>query len=89
VIPTLFEYDTGSEGMSELGSKAKRYGAVLQEYRVGFVLPSVERWEQVRKTITERGLLFVVMDEFETLRDPTFRQIGTEGRVPFFSAGAR
>lgn len=86
VIKALFEYDTGTEGVSEITSKAARYGELVSEYRILFVVPSEARWRQLSSAIPSAGFLVGVMSEFETLSAPVFRRAQSGTPEPFFPA---
>lgn len=83
LIKTFWEYDTGTEGITELVKKVARYESYSSEYLITFVLNTEQRLVQTMKTIRVPYITFAVMSEFETLHDAAF-QSSLGDRNPFF-----
>lgn len=93
LIKTFWEYDTGSENVTELISKVQRYATYMSTSAgasggtlggIIFVFNSEERLQQVSRTITDPNIIAAVLTQFNTLHDPAFRSLGSQNSAPLF-----
>ena len=83
-IRCYWEYDSGSEGISELVSKAKRYRPYSGNYHVTFIFSSQERLIKAAKTIREEFIRFAVIGDVQNLNEPVFWCAGAQAGETFF-----
>lgn len=84
LVKTLWEYDAGTEGISELKRKVTRYYDYKDDHIVVFIFDTNERLAQVRKSITEQWLTYGVLTEFDGLLDSAFLQGHVLTKLPLF-----
>lgn len=72
LVRTLWEYDAGTESITELKKKVTRYYDYKDDYIIVFVFDTNERLAQVRKAITEPWLTHAVLTGFDSLLDAGF-----------------
>lgn len=83
-IKSYWEYDTGTENVSELVKKVERYKRLGKEDKLCFVFATRERLEQVQKTIKDDWIIFGVLEEFTSLNDMVFSRAGDNKTNNFF-----
>jgi hypothetical protein len=72
-ITAFFEIDRGTEGVSELISKALRYETVADKgVYVTFIFEKLSDLKLARKKITQPFISYALLDEFSTLDDAAF-----------------
>lgn len=74
LVKTLWEYDAGTEGITELKRKVTRYYDYKDDYIITFIFDTNERLQQMRKSITEPWLTYAVLTAFDSLVDCSFMQ---------------
>jgi len=82
---TLWEYDAGTEGMSEILSKLRRYEAQRNGHRIIFVVHSPERAAQFLTAFTGSDIIVAERDAFGTLGDAAFRLEAQAEAKPFLA----
>lgn len=70
-LSTFWEYDAGTEGIAELGSKIRRY-ALAGTVSPVFVYDTPARLAQVMRALPQASCAHAVLDEFDSLNDPVF-----------------
>lgn len=71
VVSTFWEYDTGTEGMSVIEQKLKRYRAAAFD-RLVFVVAGQGRQQQLLRAMSEPGVYVVQLDELTGLTESVF-----------------
>jgi hypothetical protein len=84
LVKTFWEYDTGTEGIAELITKVKRYEPHSRDHLITFVLANSKRLALLRKSIPEPFIIFVSMEDFQTLDDCAFHSSKQGESLPFF-----
>lgn len=88
VLKTLWEYDTGTEGVAEIVKKVARYKAYPEYSPIVCVVRDRDRLAHLQTELQDSSLWFAVMDDFTTLKDPAFHLAGERPRPLFEIATA-
>jgi hypothetical protein len=73
ILPTFWEYDTGTEALAELVSKAQRYEEAKPiDSPCVFVFETQARRDKARKVLTAPFCVAAALQDFATLADPAF-----------------
>lgn len=83
VVNTFWEYDTGTEGMSVIEQKLKRYRAAAFD-RLVFVVAGQGRQQQLLRAMSEPGVYVVQLDELTGLTESVFWTPGQSEPQPLF-----
>jgi hypothetical protein len=84
LLPTYWEYDTGTEGITEIIKKAARYVPYSGIARICFVCSTSERVQAIMKAVKEGFIEFAILDEFTKLDAPAFISPSHLDRYSFF-----
>ncbi len=83
VIPTYWEYDSGSERNAELLSKVERYSVYENKALVTFIFATEQRLESFMQALPQTFIRFTTLEAITTLDELVFRS--TSGtKQPFF-----
>ena len=82
-IHTCWEYDTGTEGVAELETKARRYQAYPYD-RLTFVVNTEARLLQLLDSLPAPRTAFALLGAFQTLSEAAFYQPGGGTAQQFF-----
>lgn len=82
-VATLWEYDTGTEGLAEIEDKMGRYEAYRSSHRVTFVAGTPERLAQLLKIRRDSFIQFTDAASLQTLQDPVFQRRDANGESFF------
>jgi hypothetical protein len=72
LLPTYWEYDAGTEGITEIQKKAARYAGYSTVSRVSFVCNTRERVQAIMKSVPADFIEYCVLDELTHLAVPAF-----------------
>jgi hypothetical protein len=84
LLPTYWEYDTGTEGITEIVKKVARYVPYSATSRVSFVCSTSERVQAIMKVVKEDFVEFGVLGEFTSLTAPAFLSASRMNKYSFF-----
>lgn len=84
LLPTYWEYDTGTEGITELIKKIARYVPYSGRARIAFVCSTKERMQAIMKATKEEFIEFCVLGEFSKLDVPAFVSRANIDKYSFF-----
>jgi energy-coupling factor transporter ATP-binding protein EcfA2 len=84
LLPTYWEYDAGTEGLTEILKKVARYVPYSATSRVCFVCNTRERMQAIMKAATADFVEYCVLDKLARLDAPAFVSRARTDRYSFF-----
>lgn len=84
MLPTYWEYDTGTEGITEILKKIARYVPYSGIARIVFITSTRERMQSLMKATQADFVEFAVLNEFATLDAPAFVSAAYLEKYSFF-----
>lgn len=84
LLPTYWEYDTGTEGITEILKKIARYAPRSATGRVAFVCTSIARVQAILKATSADFIECAVLGEFTGLSVPAFVSRTHTDKYSFF-----
>jgi hypothetical protein len=89
LIKTFWEFDTGTEGITEIIKKVERYDPHSRDHLITVVVTQQKRLTQLRAAVKEPFITFAAINDFQTLNDSSFQSSEHETNFPFFIQGTR
>jgi hypothetical protein len=86
LIKTLWEFDTGTEGVPEIVSKLTRYKAYPEYGPIICVVQNQQRRDLIKRNAPTVALWLGVMTDFETVTDPAFVRADRHAPESIFSS---
>lgn len=85
-IKTYWEYDSGTESLSVLKTKAERYtnAPAPARPRVLIVFDSATRLINAMQAINDNTITYAVLSQFQTINDPAFKTTEQPNGASFY-----
>jgi hypothetical protein len=84
LLPTYWEYDTGTEGITEILKKIARYTPHSATSRIAFICTSPTRVQAILKAANADFIEYAVLGELTNLTVPAFISLTSSDKYTFF-----